>query len=144
MRNTGKDNLYISLHCHTFDLTYIDADDNTLTSTIAASNCRRKRWALENPSEDDLAIIKAGSPTAVSISETTSLPELNPVENDGETYLIDTSINAEELKTSVGQEQFLLSTLKITITSFFTVTNNAPTRSVTAGCIPREGSLSRC
>ncbi|KAK2710717.1 hypothetical protein QYM36_012034 [Artemia franciscana] len=126
----------------------VDADDNTLTSTIAASNCRRKRWALENPSEDDLAIIKADSPTAVTISETTALPELlHSIENDGETYLIDASINAEELEKSAGQERFLgvgISTLKTTITSFSTVTNNAPTRTLTAGCIPEGGALNRC
>ncbi|KAK2710731.1 uncharacterized protein LOC136026418 [Artemia franciscana] len=128
--------------------TTVDADDNTLTSTIAPSNCRRKRWAFENPSEDNLAIIEAGSPTAVSIAETTDLPELRPVENDGETYLVDASINSEDLEKSGGQERFFgigISTERTTVTSFSTVTNNAPTRTVSVGCIPQgQGAISRC
>ncbi|KAK2724713.1 uncharacterized protein LOC136032713 [Artemia franciscana] len=122
----------------------------TITTSLGAPlNCRRRRWAYENPIDGELVEISAGNPAAVTLAEATQLPDLRTVEtsDDGETYMIDASINTESFERASPEERFVkvgISTVKTTMTLFTTITNNAATRTFTIGCTPQGATLTQC
>ncbi|XP_065558703.1 uncharacterized protein LOC136026253 [Artemia franciscana] len=113
----------------------------TVTTDVAApGNCRRRRWAFEDPVDEQLRTLLEETPLAATAIETSKLPEMNSSEEaDGSGDEIVSSMENDQVSHETEMDgrfiNFFDSTVKI-ITAISTLTANAPTKSLTVNCTP--------
>ncbi|XP_065563754.1 uncharacterized protein LOC136029367 [Artemia franciscana] len=113
----------------------------TVTTNVAApGNCRRRRWAFEDPVDEQLRSLLEESPLAATAIETSKLPELNSSEEaDGSGDQIVSSMESDRMVDDTEMEGRLfniITTTLRTITAMSTRTSTAGTKSLTINCTP--------